>query len=175
MEELPPDAARTRALQTGSPTAPVNSSAVDDAHSTPQSQDTAFLTQWLADRNTPCPNCRYALRGLQAPRCPECGEALTMRVGLESPRAGALITGVAGLASGLGFHTLVLIWGLTSGASQRELTPLLLGVLIGGMLLPLWLRSAPRLRAFGSALRWSLALLCFVPGVLFFMLFVSRV
>jgi len=136
--------------------------------------DDAFLCDWLAARDAPCPNCRYTLRGLKVPRCPECGQSLVLRVGLEYPRAAALITGVAGLASGLGFHTMVLIWGLSQRATGREFIPLYLGVITCAALLSIWVRAGRRIRSLSAQVRWGLAILCFVPGIVFFLVFVNR-
>ncbi|MBU6413516.1 MAG: hypothetical protein KGS45_08580 [Planctomycetes bacterium] len=36
------------------------------------------VKQWLRDRSTPCPKCRYQLANLQGDKCPECGHVLTV-------------------------------------------------------------------------------------------------
>jgi len=38
------------------------------------------LTEWLADRDVSCPNCKYNLRGLRELSCPECGYGLDPEV-----------------------------------------------------------------------------------------------
>ncbi|MBX3372277.1 MAG: hypothetical protein KF817_00445 [Phycisphaeraceae bacterium] len=148
---------------------------MSDAPARDEPDDAAFLRAWLAARDERCPNCRYVLRGLTATHCPECGLALVLRVGLEKPRQALLVLGVTGLASGLGFHALVLLWGVSQGAPGSDLVPLVLGVITCGALLPVWTCSARHLRRVQSGIRWLWALLCFVPGIVFFLVFIAHV
>lgn len=48
--------------------------------------DTAFLKQYLAEHDAPCPACRYNLRGCTGSACPECGESIALFVGTERQR-----------------------------------------------------------------------------------------
>ena len=36
------------------------------------------VSRYLADRDLPCPKCKYNLKGIASARCPECGEQLTV-------------------------------------------------------------------------------------------------
>lgn len=36
------------------------------------------LARYLADRDLPCPKCKYNLRGVRSEKCPECGAALNL-------------------------------------------------------------------------------------------------
>lgn len=157
------------------PAPPVHSTGVTDLPPPDARGDAGFLAAWLAERDAPCPNCRYVLRGLTATHCPECGLALVLRVGLEKPRQALLVLGVTGLASGLGFHALVLLWGVSQGAPGSDLVPLVLGALTCGALLPVWTCSARHLRRVQSGIRWLWALLCFVPGTVLFLVFIAHV
>ncbi len=49
-----------------------------------------LLSQFLAQRDVPCPTCAYNLRDLQSAVCPECGETLRLQVGAVTPRIGLL-------------------------------------------------------------------------------------
>lgn len=42
--------------------------------------DDELLRQFLADRDVPCAQCGFNLRGLGGPACPECGMALRLDV-----------------------------------------------------------------------------------------------
>lgn len=73
--------------------------------------DESHLRAFLADRDLPCPVCRYNLRGLASTSCPECGAQLDLRVGsidlklapwLLCVLATALPTGFNGILSTIG-------------------------------------------------------------------------
>lgn len=42
--------------------------------------ETELARAWLADRDAPCPACRYNLRGSPGAVCPECGVELALRL-----------------------------------------------------------------------------------------------
>ena len=65
---------------------------------------TDLLTDFLRDRDTPCPACSYNLRNLTTNRCPECGHAMTLGVRMpeRSLKAWAALLSVCCLAAGLG-------------------------------------------------------------------------
>ena len=65
------------------------------------------LRSFLAERDEPCPNCGYNLRGLASDTCPECRQQLVLSVRVREPRHGPYITAVVGLACGAGFHVFV--------------------------------------------------------------------
>ena len=62
--------------------------------------DANELLAYLANRDVPCPGCRYNLRGLREASCPECGQALTLAVNLADPATTTLLATVAGLSAG---------------------------------------------------------------------------
>jgi len=44
-----------------------------------------ILRAWLKGRDTPCPCCKYNLRGLTSGRCPECGSPLELSITAQAP------------------------------------------------------------------------------------------
>lgn len=54
-----------------------------------------MLREFLANRSTPCPRCRFDLRDVREPRCPECGEAIRLQVGATRPLVGWWIVAIA--------------------------------------------------------------------------------
>ncbi|MFO0830420.1 MAG: hypothetical protein U0637_01125 [Phycisphaerales bacterium] len=77
------------------------------------------LRSFLAERDTPCPNCAYNLRGLAAHSCPECNQALTLQIALADPRFGAWLSCVLVLASVGGLYFLGLVIVLAVSISKR--------------------------------------------------------
>lgn len=67
--------------------------------------DLGFLKEYLADRDTPCPGCRYNLRGVTTGLCPECGRPITLSVKDASP-----------LRARLPLLVLILLWLLAAGS-----------------------------------------------------------
>lgn len=67
--------------------------------------DLGFLKQYLADRDTPCPNCRYNLRGVTTGLCPECGRPIALSVHDISP-----------LRARLPLLVLILLWLFAAGS-----------------------------------------------------------
>ncbi len=67
--------------------------------------DLGFLKQYLADRDTPCPNCRYNLRGVTTSLCPECGRPIALTVQDTSP-----------LRARLPLLILILLWLFAAGS-----------------------------------------------------------
>jgi hypothetical protein len=148
---------------------------LDVAPSPVASEDAQNLLSFVAARDVPCPACGYSLRGLRGACCPECGERLELRVGLSEPRMRLWIGGLVGLAAGAGFNGLLLIyagimmWGGGRMRGRGFLDPFVLhnlvGALVGGGLLTLWLvlrrriRTMPAgVRALLAALAWALAI-----------------
>lgn len=72
-----------------------------------------LLLDYLAQRDVPCPACRYNLRQLQTDRCPECGNRLRLTVGVVGGLSSAWITALVAtlLPAGIGlpFHVVALI------------------------------------------------------------------
>ena len=70
----------------------------------PETTQTAFdlppglPPDWVLDRDLPCPQCRYNLRGLREARCPECGGQFRWQALLDviCPRCGADLCGFDG-------------------------------------------------------------------------------
>lgn len=124
-----------------------------------------FLAEYLAERDEPCPSCRYSLKGLQGSVCPECGQALTLRVGLVEPRLAAWVFGLVGISAGFGtsvllgtYFALMLVrhgW-LTFSGMEAAFTLLASGVPVGATMLGLWLRFRGRICRSGARTRWML-------------------
>jgi len=70
--------------------------------------ESALLHLYLADRDVPCPQCKYNLRNLTTDICPECGEKIALRVHFVEPRQAAPIVGLIALSAGAGFNGLFL-------------------------------------------------------------------
>lgn len=91
----------------------------------------AFLADFLAQHDAPCPVCSYNLRGVALPRCPECDSPITLTVGSEQARLGPWLLAVQACAMGLGFDsvagTFALIPTIASGGEGPALW--MLGVL----------------------------------------------
>jgi len=106
------------------------------------SSDDVALRNFLAERDAPCPNCGYNLRGLQAETCPECKHVLRLqfaRVERPTRRRFWLTLAVAcvGLASGL-TDTVQTVFNLVRG--QVGIDSIWLAVLMGiWFLMELWL------------------------------------
>lgn len=61
------------------------------------------LRSFLADRNVPCPVCRYNLRGIDRAECPECGARIDLRVGSIDLKLGPWLVCVLAVAVPMGF------------------------------------------------------------------------
>jgi hypothetical protein len=126
-----------------------------------------------ADRDEPCPACRYNLRLLRTDQCPECGEHLQLRVGLVEPRMRLWIAGLVGLAAGGGFSALLLIYVVIMvtleggrGLPHEFVWVNAAGLLVEGLALTWWLVRRRRFRGRSVqvrsvlvALAWALSLL----------------
>lgn len=138
-----------------------------------------FLKSFLAERDVPCPMCKYNLRGLAMPSCPECGSEIEIAVGLTEPRMGAFIAGAVGLAMGVGFNGLILGWvGWVYALSEpgpprlREFYVLPIGLVVTLGALVAWLLKRKKIRMSQGPERWVLAALCYLlslgSAVMFF-------
>lgn len=65
------------------------------------------LRSFLAQRDVPCPVCRYNLRGAGSDRCPECGARLDLRVGSIDLKLGPWLLAVFAVALPMGFSAVV--------------------------------------------------------------------
>ena len=131
-----------------------------------------MLRAFLAEHDEPCPACGYNLRGLTGEACPECGEALRLRVGMVEPRMGLFLTGLLGLAFGTGFHAIVGLWALSillnggSGPEAFEFAVLVVGAVVCGSGLLIWLVSRRRIRHATPAVRVCCIASCWlVPAI----------
>lgn len=105
-----------------------------------------WLRAYLADRDVPCPQCWYNIRGLTGSFCPECGEELRLVVGLTEPRVGEFVAGLVGLSSGLGFSCLVFLWGLANRAPDDDLLRLGASAAVEATAIWAWVVSRRRMR-----------------------------
>jgi hypothetical protein len=147
----------------------------------PAAERASLLALFLADRDTPCPQCGYNLRNLQVDRCPECGEQLVLRVNAAEPRQGTMITGLVGLSAGAGMNGLLLVY-LAIQLVRREpidswmtrfLVVNLIGLVCEGSALFGWLWQWRRIRRYSKRTRVILTVACWaltLANVLFFSL-----
>ena len=63
--------------------------------------DKRILRAWLNGRDTPCPCCKYNLRGLTSGRCPECGSPLEISITAQTPLCFTVAIVAVGAALGL--------------------------------------------------------------------------
>lgn len=119
------------------------------------------MSEYLAERDTPCPRCGYNLRGLTGGHCPECGDELRLQVGLVEPRLGAYIALLAACCVGLGGSALMGLLALTVAPSSWWGEPsalLLLGQFaLCAILLPIVLARRRRFRKARVSAQWLLA------------------
>lgn len=57
----------------------------------PTDLEASPLRSYLAERDCPCPNCGYNLRGLAGENCPECNLPLRLSVSLAEPGLGRFL------------------------------------------------------------------------------------
>jgi hypothetical protein len=72
------------------------------ANAQPLRSEADLLAEFLAQRDVPCPVCRYNLRASPSSACPECGSKLDLRVGSVNVRVGLWLTAVLAVAIPLG-------------------------------------------------------------------------
>lgn len=69
-------------------------------HAVSGSETQSVLHAFLADRDVPCPNCGYNLRGLVTTHCPECRQELVLCLRTAERNWTAFIWTVVGLSLG---------------------------------------------------------------------------
>jgi len=90
-------------------------------------EDEQLLLAYVAQRDVPCPVCKYNLRQLQSSRCPECGNQLKLSVGvvgnLSTNWIVALVASLLAAGIGLPFQILALITAGLGGLSEITREP----------------------------------------------------
>lgn len=138
------------------------------------------LEQHLSGRDTPCPKCRYNLRGLRGrTTCPECGVGLHLEVAATPRSPGAVWVPLLALAAGATWPTLQVIFvTLTYLQTGTPLSRWLYLMVPGGLacvafagLVHGWIRR--RRRPF-TAWRWAVAALACNGAVFTVMLILPR-
>lgn len=107
-------------------------------------EETRALRAYLAERDCPCPNCGYNLRGLAGERCPECNQALRLGVELGEPGVGRFLAvllplAIAGGAFAIGLSIIVVISGVENRWPVGRERPLLIfypGLVAAALLTP---------------------------------------
>lgn len=121
------------------------------------------LRTFLAERDEPCPNCGYNLRGLGTSTCPECRHGLVLC--LRSVHRGwtSLILTIIGLAFAA-VPAFVMVWVVafivltdSGGISRDELKKLVVYPGLTALIFGVLLRFVCGSRARARFLRWSLA------------------
>jgi hypothetical protein len=130
--------------------------------------DRVTLIRYLADREEPCPNCDYNLRGLTGGTCPECGLELMLRVGLVEPRLALWLAGLVPLAMTFGLGSLMLAVAVAYSAMRRggpdgAFWPYFIGMsIVSGLALLIWMRGRSRFRRQTLPIRVGLVGFCWV-------------
>lgn len=97
-----------------------------------QEYDAAVLRAFLAERDAPCPQCGYNLRGATASVCPECSAALVLSLRSDDPRtAWDVLAMVAVILTTIYF-------GIMSVISAYQAAFGLVGVTVGGFRTWMW-------------------------------------
>ena len=153
---------------------------MSDAPAGPPTDPRRQLADFLADRDEPCPACRYNLRGLQTDRCPECDRELILQIRLAEPRMAAWIAAVVGASVMAGFHTLLALYFLwmstfrTFGPGLDEAWPLLVFSPGGFALLAVLIRKRRAYTglptAAGTVIAAAVGFVAVASAVLFFVL-----
>jgi hypothetical protein len=140
------------------------------------------LIEYLAQRDIPCPSCKYNLRGLKENRCPECNQELVLSVQLVEPKMGPFIAVCVGLGTGVGFNLFVFSWfwysllsrGPWSGA-WRDALPLPVSLSVLGALLWIVIKARSRFRRVATLGQWGCAVLAAFLSILSAVYFISGV
>jgi hypothetical protein len=101
------------------PTSPTGRPATDSLPRDGAEEADPLLRAFLKDRDAPCPQCGYNLRGLTRARCPECRELIGLTVALQRVRLGWLavslvpgaFSGVAALLLLIPIVGATIVWG----------------------------------------------------------------
>jgi hypothetical protein len=99
--------------------------------------DDELLIHYLRDRDIPCPQCEYNLRGLAMPRCPECGQALRLSVSLVEPYLKAWITLLTAVCAGSGLGCFFILLLLSQGWPRGEPWWLIVSIWVHILMIPL--------------------------------------
>lgn len=106
-------------------------------------RDERFLTEWLADRDQPCPVCGYNLRSCSLPKCPECGVPIRVSVTSEDPSPGGWLLAVISCTLAAGFDligSLIFVSMVTYFSIAETVPPpsarLMLIAMLASMLVP---------------------------------------
>lgn len=138
----------------------------------------SFLQAYLAGRDSSCPGCGYNVRDLAGSRCPECGAELILSLRLAEPRQGLLIAGLIGLASGAGFSGLLLIYAAImllrdqfGGPPSEFYVTIVIGLLVHGAALWIWLANWRRMRRLPASHRMLLVVFAWVLPMVYIVIF----
>ena len=137
------------------------------------------LTEFLADRDEPCPSCGYNLCDLTSDRCPECGEVLVLSVRLAEPRLGTWLAGLIGVTTGAGFYAFISAWVIfnwlrfssAGGPDGIDLAVIFGSMGVLGPSVAFWIIGRRWMRRQGRTLRWAFLIIAWVMCVLSFVLF----
>jgi hypothetical protein len=93
----------------------------------PPANHEELLAAFLADRDEPCPVCRYNVKALETSVCPECGSRLELQLSSPDLLLGPWTVALLGAALPAGFYTvitLVTVWlSITTGPPSRREMP----------------------------------------------------
>jgi hypothetical protein len=139
-------------------------------------RDSAFLRQFLAGRDVPCPMYEYNLRDLEGDRCLECGDTLVLRVNAAEPRQADLIAGIVCLAGSAGFSGLLLSFALLVDRAPNDfLLVVFLGLVVEGAALVAWVKSWRSVRKMPNWRCWLIVAGCAALTLANLLAFIKRV
>ena len=133
----------------------------------PDEREQPLLSEFLAERDAPCPRCGYSIRALTGSSCPECGSELKLQVGLVEPKLGAYISLLVACSLGFGASSLLGFVALSQAPAYWFVEEtsgrfLLVQWFLSGVALPLVFWRRHKLQRMSGLAQWVLAALAWI-------------
>lgn len=111
-----------------------------------------LVTEFLRERNVPCPVCAYNLRNVVTGICPECGVTVAIHIHPRNVASGSSTAGMLGLVVGIVASLVAALLSVRHGTTAVVLSLLFLTAAI--VQLSLWEQYFRRVRAQRRELLW---------------------